>query len=534
MKKNIKWGINKKVLSSIVAFTILFTVLICLGGSLIFMRSVQKIYNEHGYVIASIILNKIDHDKIAEYTRTWEADEYYDELSEYLKEIQEQSSVAYIYITVPREDRTMKHVYDSGYYDYYASGTSFGFVDPIAASFEEIWASYKNGERPKSFLVRRSQYGYLTSSCLPIRDSEGTVVALLFVDTNMEVIESTIKRFVLNMSLIALVLLALFCQMNWHYVHKNIISPLLAIRKSVKSFAQDTETFDYSLEKIRTNDELEELAEAVGGMERKIVENIKSIKAITAEKERIGAELSLAAKIQGDMLNKDYPPFPERTDFDLFATMDAAKEVGGDLYDYLLLDTDHLLMFVGDVSGKGVPAALFMAKCKVLLDLYAMLGLSPKEIFERANDQLCKGNDSDLFVTAWLGIFTFSTGELKFVNAGHPFPVLYKKEEDEFSYLKTKPNFVLGGMKGLPYAEHSVSLKKGDRIFVYTDGVTEATDSKNELFGDDRLLEAMKGTKSKTAPETLTSIRTSIDTFVGAVEQFDDITMMTFEWRGKN
>ena len=250
---------------------------------------------------------------------------------------------------------------------------------------------------------------------------------------------------------------------------------------------------------------------------------------LTAEKERIAAELSVAAKIQSDMLNKTYPPFPSRDDFDLFASMSSAKEVGGDLYDYLLLDDDHLMMMVGDVSGKGVGAALFMAKCKVLLDFYSLMGVPPAEMFERANNHLCKGNDSGLFVTCWLGIFCFSTRELRFVNAGHPFPVVFKKDSGSFEFLKEKPGFILGGMENVKYKEYSITLEKGERIFIYTDGVTEATNKNEELFGDERLLRAMDGTKGKSAPDTLLEIRRAIDSFAIGAEQFDDITMMSFE-----
>jgi sigma-B regulation protein RsbU (phosphoserine phosphatase) len=172
-----------------------------------------------------------------------------------------------------------------------------------------------------------------------------------------------------------------------------------------------------------------------------------------------------------------------------------------------------------------------MGKCKVLIALYALLGLSPKDILERTNIQLCKGNESGLFVTCWLGIFTFSTGELKFANAGHPFPVLY--QENKFSFLNIKPNFILGGMDGISYVEHSINLEKGDRIFIYTDGITEATDSNNQLFGDDRLLEAINKTKNLSAPDTLKKIREQIDLFVGNAEQFDDLTMLCIEYRGK-
>ncbi|MBR1404898.1 MAG: serine/threonine-protein phosphatase [Treponema sp.] len=188
-----------------------------------------------------------------------------------------------------------------------------------------------------------------------------------------------------------------------------------------------------------------------------------------------------------------------------------------------------LQITVGDVSGKGVPAALFMGKSKALLDSYAMIGLSPAEIFEKTNNQLCKGNESELFVTCWLGILTFSTGELRFVSAGHPYPVLY--HEGEFSYLREKPNFVLGGMEDFPYVEHTITLSKGDRIFVYSDGVTEATNSEKQLFEEERLLEAMKTTENLSAPDVLKKVREKIDEFVGDAEQFDDITMLQFIWK---
>ena len=263
-------------------------------------------------------------------------------------------------------------------------------------------------------------------------------------------------------------------------------------------------------------------------MSEQINRYISELTSVTAEKERISTELNLAAKIQLESLPKGYPAFPGRNDFDLFASMSPAKEVGGDLYDYMLVDDDHLMLVVGDVSGKGVPAALFMMTAKTLLDSGAQHGLSPKEIFETTNNQLCKGNESDLFVTCWLGILTFSTGELRFVNAGHPYPVLC--HEGNFSYVKTNPNFVLGGMEGLPYKEHSINLVKGDRLFVCTDGVTEATNTKEELFGEDRLLSAMQKTGNMNAPDTLTSVRKDIDDFVGEAEQFDDITMLQFIW----
>ena len=330
--------------------------------------------------------------------------------------------------------------------------------------------------------------------------------------------------FYSTLAVLCLIIIALILAAK--QLAQNLSDPIKRLTEQVEQI--EGGNISFSWEK-HTDDEVEVLAQGFQDMTERLNRYIADLVSITAEKERISLELNLAAKIQSDMLPKNYPAFPERTDFDLFASMHPAKEVGGDLYDYLLLDDDRLMLIVGDVSGKGVPAALFMGKCKVLLDFYAMLGLPPAEIFRIVNEKLCAGNESELFVTCWLGIFTFSTGTLRFVNAGHPYPVLY--HGGAFAFIKEKPNFVLGGMEGLKYKEHSVTLSKGDRLFIYTDGVTEATDSNEELFGDERLLSAMKETKDLSAPDTLKKIRADIDDFVGSAEQFDDITMLQFVWK---
>ncbi|MBR5635354.1 MAG: hypothetical protein IKW81_00300, partial [Pseudobutyrivibrio sp.] len=312
--KHRKIGIHGKALIGIIVFTLLLNVLMCFSGSVIFDKSVQKLYNERGYVVANIILKQLDHDKIAEYTQTWKEDDYYQRMLEYLTYIQEYSNAAYIYIGVPNiKDKTIKYVYDSGSY--------IGFVDPVAAPFNELWKVYTEGGRPDTYLARHSQSGYLTSSCLPVIDSKGNIVALLFVDMNMEVIQSTLYVFIRNMVAIAIVLLGAFCLLNWYYINKNLIKPLLVIRERIGKFAEHRDISEDTIIDINTNDELEDLSYSLNHMERDIVEYIDNIQTITAEKERISAELNVATKIQADMLPRIFPPFPDRKEFDIYATM---------------------------------------------------------------------------------------------------------------------------------------------------------------------------------------------------------------------
>jgi sigma-B regulation protein RsbU (phosphoserine phosphatase) len=211
--------------------------------------------------------------------------------------------------------------------------------------------------------------------------------------------------------------------------------------------------------------------------------------------------------------------------------MSPAKEEGGDLFDYLILDKNRILFLVGDVSGKGVPAALFMVITKTLLKDTAAHEHNPAKVFEHVNQLLCEGNESGLFVTCWMGILTLSTGELRFANAGHNAPLI--AQNGEIKYLTTKPNLMLAGMDGVSYTTHSTKLSIGDRLFIYTDGVTEATNASNELYGENRLITVMKYAINKSSKEILDIVRTDIDEFVDDAPQFDDITMLEMSYLGK-
>ena len=526
MKNKKRWGLNRKTLTAIVIFTLLMCIFSCLSGSFIFYRAVSRLYNEKGYVVANIILSNIDHDKIAQYTKTWEADDYYHEMEEYLKQIEDHSQAAYIYIAVPYEDKTMRYVYDSDTY--------IGDSDPIAASFDEIWTSYKKGVRPKSYLVRNSKkYGFLTSSCLPVKDSTGQVIALLFVDTRMEVILLALSGFVINMFIISLVFLTVFSVLHWHYMHKFLISPLMLIRSNVKNFAANNASNDNSLSTIKTNDELEDLAVSVEQMEKDIISYIDNIQTITAEKERIGAELNVATRIQADMLPKEFPPFPDRKEFDIYAAMDPAKEVGGDFYDFFLIDDDHLALVIADVAGKGIPASLFMVRSMTLIKAGALSSatLSPADILFDVNNQLRERNDTNMFVTVWLGIIQISTGKGISANAGHEHPII-KRKNGSYKLKVYRHSPAVAAIDGMTFLEHQFSLHPGDTLFVYTDGVAEAANSEGEFYGTERLIDALNKEPDVSTGKLIKNVRDDIDRFVGDAPQFDDMTMLTLKYYG--
>ena len=248
------------------------------------------------------------------------------------------------------------------------------------------------------------------------------------------------------------------------------------------------------------------------------------------ESSRIETELSMATRIQADMLPNIFPAFPERDEFEVFASMEPAKEVGGDFYDFFMIDDDHLGMVMADVSGKGVPAALFMMMSKILVNNFAMMGGSPAKVLEQVNTQICKNNKEEMFVTVWLGMLELSTGKVRAANAGHEYPIL-RKANGEFELFKDKHGFVIGGMEGVRYKEYEFLLEKGGTLFLYTDGVAEATNANNVLFGTERMLLALNQ-DPQAAPKTLLSnMRQAVDAFVGDAPQFDDMTMLCVKLR---
>ena len=313
-------------------------------------------------------------------------------------------------------------------------------------------------------------------------------------------------------------------------ISKRIVKPLEAITKRVQSLGGDDLQFHME-DEFRTNDEIEVLAESFAMLSGKTLQYIAQVKSVTAEKERIGAELSLATRIQADMLPSIYPAFPERPEFDIYASMDPAKEVGGDFYDLFMVDDDHLCVLIADVSGKGVPAALFMMASMIILANNAKMGKSPAQILTDSNAAICANNREEMFVTVWLGILEISTGKLTAANAGHEYPVV-KTPDGKFELFKDKHGFVIGGIDTAKYKEYSIMLEPGSKLFLYTDGVPEANNSSNELFGTERMLETLNSAPDLSAHDTLKNVRKAVDSFVCEAEQFDDLTMVCVEYNG--
>ena len=253
---------------------------------------------------------------------------------------------------------------------------------------------------------------------------------------------------------------------------------------------------------------------------------------IKEAEERIDAELAFAKAIQHSALPSVFPPYPNRKEFEIYATMHTAKEVGGDFYDFYFIDDDNLAFLMADVSGKGIPAAMFMMQSKTIIKSCAESGMSVEQVFTVANEKLCEGNDAGMFVTAWMGILNVKTGKVLFANAGHN-PPLVKHADGTYEYLKTRAGFVLAGMEGVRYRKNELELAPGDAIYLYTDGVTEATDLNTELYGEDRLHTVLEKYKDAAPQVICDEVKRDVDAFVGEAPQFDDITMLSLKYNGE-
>ena len=251
-------------------------------------------------------------------------------------------------------------------------------------------------------------------------------------------------------------------------------------------------------------------------------------RALALEKERLDTELSLATRIQANSLPKD---FPEREEFSLHASMTPAKEVGGDLYDFFMIDDDHLALVIGDVSGKGVPAALFMMVAVSLIHHVSMGELNPAKILQTVNNEICARNPEEMFVTVWLGILEISSGRLTAANAGHEYPAV-KHSGEHFELLKDRHGFVIGGMDGVRYRAYELQMEPGEKLFVYTDGVPEANNTAEEMFGAERMIDALRGCEDGTPAQVLEGVRDAVSAFIGSAPQFDDLTMLCLQYNG--
>ena len=542
-----KLSLKMKTVLGIVCMGIIISTVAIVLSYKTYSNTMDEHYQKMTLDLAETAISVLDNSKIQQYAETMEKDEAYEEQREILCNIAEvNDDTQYLYILVPEE----KGSFEIGSNLYDIMDTDPEIEMP---GHEVAYISMTEGENAV-YISETEDYGWLCSAVVWMYDDEGRGYALMNVDISMNDVMADRMDFLRVVLFAILLAMVAACVILVLLVNRFVVNPINQVARAALQYVSDRRTSEgrsastgvrristgedgeersaISKLNIRTGDEIQALSEAIKTMELEINEYIQDLTTVTAEKERIGAELNVATQIQADMLPRIFPAFPEREEFDVYATMNPAKEVGGDFYDFFLVDDDHLAVVIADVSGKGVPAALFMVIAKTLIKNHAQNQEAPGTVFTQTNEQLCEGNDAGLFVTGWMGVLEISTGKFVYVNAGHN-PPLLKRAGGTFEWLKSRPGFVLAGMEGVRYRENTLQLEPGDRLYLYTDGVTEATNSHEELFGDERLQNALNEYMDLPVEQFLPKIKECIDAFVGDADQFDDITMLALDYQSK-
>ena len=524
-----------RIIGGIICLLLAYNLVVQTIGYLQFTESLTKEYNDTAFRTAETAVTLVNGDKIDEYLRTGgDSDEYRDRLNR-MDILCDKQNVTLIYaIAVDTSDYgRFVNIYNSVNKNSTYSRWDIGYQrDTTNEEYAQVYKDiYENGLEQGTVLRTKNLRGkepHITS-LVPVKDSNGAVKAILCVQRPMEELVVGRQKYLKSVGFTAIILSVIACFSVAGFLKHNFVTPVKMIIREAARFAKENTAVEHmALQNIGKVREIRELGASVEKMEADTLQYMGNLMQVTAERERIDTELSLATRIQANMLPNIFPAFPDRTEFDIHASMTPAKEVGGDFYDFFLIDDDHLGLVMADVSGKGVPAALFMMMAKILLYNYAMMGGTPHEVLERLNGTICKNNDDSMFVTVWFGIYTISTGKVIAANAGHEYPII-KTGENGFEIMKDRHGFVIGGMSGLKYRDYEFNLAPGDALFLYTDGVPEATDADGNMFGTNRLLETLNAASQGSAKELLAAVHADVETFVGDVPQFDDLTMLAIK-----
>ncbi|MCR5761355.1 MAG: SpoIIE family protein phosphatase [Sphaerochaetaceae bacterium] len=378
-------------------------------------------------------------------------------------------------------------------------------------------------------------YGYM-----PVKDSQGNVICYMGIDMSVERIKGVLIEYTIQVVLAMAAVIIITMIIGSRKVRKNT-EAIIKLTSSAEDFLSYGKNLSSSEELNKTrffenNDggniyEFHRLVDALKSLEQGLGDYINRVTEMNVEAEKSRSDLRLANTIQSNAVPNAFPPFPDRKEFDIYADMLTAKEVGGDFYDFFFIDNDHLGLVIADVSGKGFPAALFMMESKIIIAERAKLGGTPGEILSDANRQLCRSNAAEMFVTAWLGILEISTGKMLCSNAGHEYPMV-RRSNGLFEMIKDRHGFVLGGFESSKYSTYEINLESGEAIYVYTDGITEANNNEKELFGRNRILESLNSCRSEKPEDYINTVSQAVAVFADGAPQFDDQTQMCLIYRG--
>ncbi len=529
-------GIRTIIIIGIVLTLVLFAAMAIMIGYVQFSEKLTAEFEDSAFRIAHLAQTEVNVDRLDDDLSTEGNTIDYRNACSALQKLCDNLNAEFIYVIQPD---TTDYAHITFVYNIVNTNSEFdpygiGYVrDTTNDEYREKYRRLYEGVSDEETVVRDKGYietGSHITAMIALHGTNGETTGILCVQRQMDTLTAARRDYSRHVIMTTLMWMVVVIGIFFFSLNRGLIRPLIEVKKETERFADEPSLPEPLLsDRIRSKNEIGQLARSVTKMETDTLSYIENLTRVTSEQQRIGTELELAAGIQQGMLNDTFPEHPA---FDIFATMDPAKEVGGDFYDFYMIDDDHLALVMADVSGKGVPAALFMTISKILIsDTVAMTVLSPSEVLRQVNERICQNNKLDMFVTVWLGILELSTGKLTAANAGHEYPAV-QHHGGPFELLRDKHGFVIGGMSGVRYRDYELELEPGDAVFLYTDGIAEAQNAHGELFGTDRMIDALNRQSDADPKEILTHMRDAVDTFVGQAPQFDDMTALCLRYKG--
>ena len=533
-------SIRTKVILLFAALALLLAIAV---GLIAYLLNYQMLVSQYGRLASSaaeLAAQEINGDAVSDYLTRGEDASYYATVSK-LQNIKEKLDLRFLYVSVPNMDRN-----DAVYvFDIALKGDDMSLINKLGdhsgASdvYDLTTGVMETGKTATNPRITTGDFGYLLSAYAPLKNSELETVAVVGVDVDMGMVLRQIITQSLQLLLVMTCVIVVFVLLALLFTNQSVVRPIKRLSAHMAAFDKNAATLDLAPFETKSGDEIGVMAASFNSMAENIKAYVENLRIVTADKQRIATELNVANTIQTSMLPRIFPYAPDRREFSIFATMEPAKSVGGDFYDFYILHGPektgtHLAFVIADVSGKGIPAALFMVITKSLMKNRALQGETPAQILRHVNAQLCENNDAGMFVTAYVGLLELATGKLLMANAGHN-PPLMRHKGGRYEWLRYKPGFVLAGMENRKYTDIEIQMQPGDRLFLYTDGVTEALNRNLELYGEERLEETLDASDEHPVGvmELLPAIRRSIDAFANGAEQADDVTMLALDWFGQ-
>ena len=538
--QKLRSNMSTHVLSITILLMILFGLIICVIGQNCIVNAIRLQANTDSYHMADSAASFVIGDHIDDYLAGEEKEEYA-ATKETLEIVARKLGVSLLYVIKPdpADYKTFLSVFNV--VNNSADNTNFtewelGYLrettnDEYRQKYKaicELGSPYETVLRTESKDNRRP---HLTT-LVPVKNSEGTVTAIFCLELPLRTLVDVIRPFLLYIFIGVVLMVITVSFLISLFLRKAVFEPTELIAEESSRFAREHTKVRPPLGNISQYDIINLLSNAVDSMEGDMMAYLEHLKSATAKEERLGAELSIASSIQSGSLPEVTTQFSERSDFEIYGTMDPAKEVGGDFYDFFFIGDNHLCMMIGDVAGKGIPAALTMMSVRSAMHANAMTLHSPKEILTIINTVLCQKNYESMFVTVWIGILELSTGKLTAANAGHEYPAV-KSADGPFELFRDKHDFVIGGIPDIQYHEYELTLEPGAKLFLYTDGIPEAINAEYRLFETSRMLKSLNRYMDLPPKGIIEGVRKDVNEFVGDTEQSDDLTMLCIEIKKK-